>query len=276
MPDGSTVTYIYDGTFEGWLSAVFEAYARKSAEAEILSAYVQPEWGREYREVATDAEKASRVTRGIRSRMGTEVYHTIWTAFLSDAEDVGTVLYRYVRFGFEVGTSLTRRMTDPRVLAVNKLASLVTREAGHLLQFVRFAQTITGVYYAEISPQYAVLPILMPHFSHRMGTQAFVIYDNVHRCSGLSDGKRWVLTSVDGVQTPDLSESERAYRKLWKTFYDTVAVKERVNPALRQRLMPKKFWKNMVEMTERPVSVDSASAQSPSLQTESDETPQLP
>ena len=259
MSDGRAVTYLYDTTFDGFLTAVFEAYVDRNPEALIRPETVQTEFGQEYRTVETDREKSGRVARAIRSKMGTEVYHTVWTAFLKNTPEVTDDLYRYLRLGFCEGFRLPRLLTDPRVAAVNKHAALVSREAGHLLQFIRFAQTVTGVYYAEISPEFMVLPIIMPHFAHRLNAQAFVIYDKSHTCSGLFDGHRWVLTTADGLQAPDLSENERAYRKLWKTFYDTVAIEERINPELRRQLMPKKFWKHMTEMTELPVPGSPAS-----------------
>jgi hypothetical protein len=51
------------------------------------------------------------------------------------------------------------------------------------------------------------------------------------------------------MRIPALSADERGYRRMWKTFYDTVAIKERINPNLRRSHMPKKFWKNMTEMS---------------------------
>lgn len=263
MSERRTVTYLYDGTFDGFLTAVFAAYADREADARFAPQNTQIEWGSDYREIVTDPDKADRVTRGIRSKLGAEVYQTVWKAFLCDTPDTATDLYRYLRLGFEEGSRLTRLLADARVAKVNKYAALVSREAAALLQFVRFAQTVTGVYYAEISPQYAVLPLIVPHFVHRLNTQAFVIYDTTHRCSALSDGKCWMLTTADTIAAPDWSESERAYRKLWKTFYDTVAIEERINPALRQQLMPKKYWKHMVEMTELPVTKTETATLSP-------------
>ena len=37
----------------------------------------------------------------------------------------------------------------------------------------------------------------------------------------------------------------------WKRFYDVVAVEARYNPELRRQFMPKRLWKNIVEMHER-------------------------
>ena len=130
----------------------------------------------------------------------------------------------------------------------------MAREASHLLQFVRLGETETGVYYSEITPTYPVLPLIMPHFVHRLNTQAFVIYDKTHKQAGLYNGRQWVLTDADNAQPPAYTAEERQYRQLWKTFYDTVAITERINPKLRQQFMPKKYWRNMVEMTECPTA----------------------
>jgi hypothetical protein len=37
---------------------------------------------------------------------------------------------------------------------------------------------------------------------------------------------------------PAFSQEELAYRRLWKGFYDAIAIKERINPDLRRQLMP--------------------------------------
>ena len=42
-------------------------------------------------------------------------------------------------------------------------------------------------------------------------------------------------------------EEEAQYRRLWKRFYDTVEIRERHNPKLRQTHMPKRYWDTMTE-----------------------------
>ena len=37
-------------------------------------------------------------------------------------------------------------------------------------------------------------------------------------------------------------ETEKRYRRLWRCFYDTIAIRERENPKLRMSHMPKRFW----------------------------------
>ena len=40
---------------------------------------------------------------------------------------------------------------------------------------------------------------------------------------------------------------ELAYRKLWRTFYDTIAIEGRRNPKCRMTNMPKRYWAMMTE-----------------------------
>ena len=42
-------------------------------------------------------------------------------------------------------------------------------------------------------------------------------------------------------------EEERAWRGLWRRFYDTIAIEGRENPRCRMTQMPKRFWGTMTE-----------------------------
>ena len=248
MPDGTDLIYLYDDTFEGLMTAVFEAYARRPMADHIQSVCCQQTLGARYVEITTDDTKAERVIQGIRRKIGQEDYELLWTAFLSDCEDKGDRIYRYIRLGLEIGRSIHLRLTDDRVLAVSKISGLVGLEARMLLQFVRFSKLEGGIYYGEITPQYPVLPLLMPHFAERFNIQPFIIHDKTHRQAGVFDRKEWVIVSTEDMRLPAVAEEEGVYRRLWKNFYDTVAIKERINPVCRRNHMPKKYWKNMVEL----------------------------
>jgi probable DNA metabolism protein len=44
------------------------------------------------------------------------------------------------------------------------------------------------------------------------------------------------------------SEAEARSRALWKTFHRTVAIENRINPALQRQFMPARYWKHLTEM----------------------------
>lgn len=252
MPDGSTLIYLCDDTFEGLMTAVFEAYAHRPMPDAIQGNRCQQTLGARYVEITAVDEKAERVIAGIRKKLGQDDYALLWNAFLSDDDEKYDAIYQYIRLGLSIGQAIHLRLSDDRVLAVAKRSALVGREAHLLIQFVRFAQMEGGVYYGEITPQYPVLPLIMPHFVGRFHVQPFIIHDKTHRQAGIFDTREWTIASTASLHLPDRTPDEDGYRRLWRTFYDTIAIKERINPTLRRNHMPKKYWKNMVEMQPSP------------------------
>ncbi|MCI8554197.1 MAG: DNA metabolism protein [Clostridiales bacterium] len=257
MPEGRDMMLVYDGTFEGFLTAVFDSYGSGYAQCLIASQeQCQPRWGMDIREVSTDTEKYERVMAGVRRRMGQEGYEQVWTGFLSDDPRREDILLAYIRLGMKAGQRIHQMLTDDRVIAQTKMSGLVRREAHLLIQFARFACMSGGVYYAAITPEHHCLALLMPHFVDRFRVQPFVLHDKTHQLAGVFDRKEWVIASAEDLTLPDCSDDEQAWQKMWKAFYDTVAIRERYNPRCRMNHMPKKYWKNMVEMTSLPTPDD--------------------
>ena len=249
MPDGSNVILLYDGTFEGLMTAVFDSYSCHPAPEGVAQAQqCQQLLGREYRDVITDDEKADRVIAGVRRAMGADAYEKVWRAFLSCDDGKGDAIYRYIRLGMRIGRRILLRLTDDRVMRLEGIDRLVGREAGLLIEFVRFSEMEGGIYYGEITPENDVLPLIMPHFAERFHIQPFILHDKGRRQAGVFDTREWVLTSTEGMRLPDYARGEQEYRRMWKAFYNTIAIKELINPALRRNHMPKKYWKNMLEM----------------------------
>ena len=244
----SGLILLHDGTFDGFLTAVLEAYRRKPNAESVDETGCQQEFGMRYEEILTDMASAERVADGIRRTMGNLAYEKIWTAFLSDDDRKSPKLYEYIRLGMQVGYSVQSRLADERVSAVEKMASLVGREASKLLEFVRFGKLEGGIWYAKISPQYPVLPMLMPHFAARFNDMPFLLHDETHGQVAVYNLREWQIVSDETMLLPEYAPEEAEFRRLWKCFYDTVAIRERINPALRRQLMPKKYWKNLTEM----------------------------
>lgn len=54
-----------------------------------------------------------------------------------------------------------------------------------------------------------------------------------------------VTVKDHGRGIPDVDKAR--CRLLWKRFYDTIAIKERLNPKCRMTQMPQRYWKTMTE-----------------------------
>lgn len=245
-----SLVYLYDGSFDGLMTAIFEAYARKEfpdavAEEECL----QVAFGQETVRIETQKHRARRVERGIEEKLGEPVRRKIWTAYLAGTPDKATVIYRYVRRALSVGRRIYSDLAHADVLAIDKLNSLVGRETHLLKEFLRFSQMEGGVFYARISPEHFVVPMLMPHFTERYCVQPFLIHDDVHHVAGVYNMESWHMVDTQDMNIPDFTVDELQFRRMWKRFYETIAIRERLNPRCRRGMMPKKYWKNMTEMS---------------------------
>ena len=135
--------------------------------------------GRRYLEIRTDDAKAERVIAGVKKSLGADGYAQVWTCFQSNSVYKEDIIYKYIRFGMKIGRVIHQKITDERVMRLQKLVSLVGREAGMLRQFIRFSKLEGGIYYGEITPEHNVVAMLMPHFVSRFQIQPFIIHDKM-------------------------------------------------------------------------------------------------
>jgi probable DNA metabolism protein len=242
-------THLIDGSFDGLLTSVFDAYESKRFPERIYeSGDYQQDLTRTPADIRTDAAKAARVQAGIMRRIGGEAFDQVWMAYLSDDRERFIKVFRYLALGFMIGRKALGNLTEPAIMDVFELARRVGRETNHMLGFLRFSVMDDGVQYAAIAPACNQTPCLAPHFAGRMPDIPFVIHDTRRRIAAIYDTKDIAYADTGGVSpVKGFSEDERAFRELWRCFYGAIAIKERINPKLQRSLMPKRYWKNMTE-----------------------------
>ena len=66
------------------------------------------------------------------------------------------------------------------------------------------------------------------------------------------DKKQSYLVSEDEFKllNLNLSKTEKEIEILWQEFYKTIGIKERKNDRCRMNFMPKKYWKNILEVSD--------------------------
>ena len=249
------VAYLYDGTLEGLLSAVFLAYERHERPLDVVKeAQYEPRLGQSSIFVETDFGKAKRVRSGICRVAGSRTFETVKLASLSDDYQAGTSIYRFIRYVMArpadlAGAPVLDELSNPVVSDVCKLAKHVSNEAENMRQFVRFSHLENGVWYSHIRPNASVVPLVMGYFSSRLNDQAFIIFDDRHRIAGVYDGRRWQLVSADALDVPAATEHDGQMQEAWRRFYDALSIDERYNPELRRHFMPVRLWDDLPEMS---------------------------
>lgn len=240
--------YLYDGSFEGLLCCVFEAYYRHENPAYIeTETDCQLRFGYEYEHIFTDFEKANRVFSAAKKKISEKSAYNVMYTYLSNLPEKEKNILEYLRIGFRVGKSIDMRLTEDSVRFVINAARTVGSEAHAYKGLLRFSELANGAFYSEIQPKNNVLPILAYHFSKRLSTVAWIIFDTNRKLCCIYDCKKWYLQYVDSIKT-DFSDDEEKYRTLWKEFYKTIEIKERHNEKCRMSNMPKRYWANLTEM----------------------------
>ncbi|MCL2757228.1 MAG: TIGR03915 family putative DNA repair protein [Coriobacteriia bacterium] len=261
------LVFLYDGTFEGLLTAVFQAFKLKQYPVDIVTEEnLQLSLLGSYVPILVNQEQAQRVRAGIINNLGARTYSDISCAFLSDNEHKGGVILRYLQYLLKKGSRARTHLAHPAVLAFEDVMGEVTLEAHYFTQFVRFAQMQGGVFFSKIDPKAAVVPLIMDHFTARFNVQPFMIYDSRHHMAGVFDTNTWWLvdTAEQKLTLPATTEQEDEFQALWQTFFDTIAIEERRNPICQRNFMPKRFWGNMCEQIPPQLRKSQPTTETPS------------
>ena len=259
------VAYLYDGSIEGLLSAVFESYASHEVPEDIVEeGDWQPRLLQSVRHIDTDMARARRVRAGINRAAGNRAFSAIVRASLSEDPDKGIKVLRFIRYVMDKNSGRNPRLSvlsdlsNPVVGDVIALSNRVTNEAEKMRQFVRFTKRANGVWFSHCNPNASVVPLVMPHFVARFNIQPFAIYDEVHHIAGVYNGRDWQLVRGDIGIVPERASDDSYVEALWQRFYDSLSIDARYNPELRRHFMPVRLWKNLPEMAARPQGLSHA------------------
>ncbi len=241
------MTYVYDGTFSGFLCCVYESYVNR----EDPLFFRTPEEGEltllPERQVFTDPAHWTRVYDSLDRRISPTARRLVEDGFLTCMEERERALLELIRLGYEAGPSVTRRLQDERVYRVFRAVRALRNEAEQYRGFVRFSE-FDGMLAGEIEPKNRVLPLIAPFFHARLAEETFLLFDRTHGEALLHSRGRWQILSGVTFEMARPDEAERQYRQLWTRFYDTVAIAERENPLCRRTHMPKRYWSRLTEL----------------------------
>ncbi|MES2704413.1 MAG: TIGR03915 family putative DNA repair protein [Bacteroidota bacterium] len=250
---------VYDGSFAGLLTAVFDVYEYKYAGATIVpEARRQDSIFATSHMVYTDEIKAQRVWKGLEATINRAGINALYRTFLSEQAGMEDMLLRYMQYAFLKG-NIGSDYSHEAVRYVTDTAKKVHREKHRMEAFVRFQLTKDNLYYATVEPDFNVLPLIEPHFRKRYADQRWLIYD-VKRKYGLYYDLKQVqyitLTFNDAhgngkAVAAILDETEEIYQQLWQKYFASVNIASRKNMKLHIQHMPRRYWKYLPEKQPR-------------------------
>ena len=243
------VDYLYDGTFEGFLCCIFAHYYREKASGIYRKEDYQASMLRESRIIDTEAEKATRVYEAIEQKISRKDLRRIYRVFLSSDEEKENKLLDYIRLGFREGSRISLLHSHPVVFAVQQCEHKVSIETHRMKGLARFSALRDGdILYCCLEPDHDILEIIAGHFSDRLKNDPFIIHDKKRNKAVFASGGHWYISDFTDGDIPPLGVREEEYRGLWKKYFETIAIHERINPRCQKLFMPVRYWKNLTEL----------------------------
>lgn len=240
---------IYDAGKSGYGHAYIRFQTLSVAQSTTMDMFSEYVW------VDTDEEKAEMVSRSVRNKISEKAFYYVMRALSTEEPDKADVVYQFIVHGFAMGKSVTEALQIDCVARVFMMDRNVGNEVHHFFGFLRFQEIYNepSVLLAVFEPHNDILDYVMVHFADRLNKEYFLIYD-------ARRGKTAVHIPYKGWYIQKLSEEEKKkfakfsleteeYAQLWQSFFASIAIEERENPALQQNNLPKRFRKYMPEFS---------------------------
>lgn len=242
------IIFLYDGTFEGLLTSIHEGYYSPLKPDRIeLPDHRQEALLDQVIWIETDAGKSAKVGDAILSKLSKDILEHILHTWLSEDATAGTVVYAFLRHAFKTGPACIGHESHPAVNPLLRLSRAVTRESHRLLGLVRFMELESGIFYSRFEPDFNVLSILASHFASRLGDQFWVLHDARRGLAAFYNKETWNIAEVPMPEELVMHPDETRMQAYWQEYFRRIAIKERGNPNLQRQLMPKKYWKYLIE-----------------------------
>ncbi|MDR1067817.1 MAG: TIGR03915 family putative DNA repair protein [Clostridiales Family XIII bacterium] len=246
--------YLYDGSFDGFLTCVHRHYYAKSPREKAEGIFVRDAYRGDLVRAAafieTDAEKANAVNAAIAEKISGFDLERIYHVFCTETPEKEMKLLRYIRLGFRRGPGVGLLHGDPIVFEIQKAQRRLGTEVNRLCGLIRFSvvHSAREILYARIEPDNDVLEFLAPHFTDRFHSDPFIIHDLRRSKALISYGHEWYITELADEGLFERAADEDEIRALWRGYFDAMAIRERINPRCQRNMMPARYWKHLIEM----------------------------
>ena len=225
-------TLLYDGTFDGLLTAIFEVFEYRYQDVEIKNRenFQQENMFAEIHEVITQTEKSERVLNKLEQLIFSAVRQSIK----------------------HPNDNILQNFANDDVLKISKICKSVSRERHRMNAFVRFEKMQDNIFFAKIDPDFNVLPLIRKHFKDRYADQKWMIYDlrrhyglyyDLENCEFFYPDEKLNLNQYQ----EKFHDEEKKYQTLWQSYFTKTNIKERKNTKLHIQHVPKRYWKYLTE-----------------------------
>lgn len=241
---------LYDGTFEGLLTAIFYAYPMKEQVIITNNKNYMPNMLNTITNIKTESDKCERVYKSIMSKLDNTVLSNIYLMYLSEINSCESIILKYLKLCYKYGTSINLAKNNDTIILIDKYCKKVNIEAERFRQFVRFKEIAPLSFYAKIEPDHNILPLIIDHFTERFSDQKFIIHDLKRELALVYDKENSFITFLSKEESKKILSlsTDNTFENLFKVFYKSTTIKERINLKCRDNFMPRRYHKNLTEL----------------------------
>lgn len=250
-------TLLYDGSFDGLLTAIFEVFEYKFQDVEIIAQhhYQQENFFSEVHQVITNDEKSQRVLKKLETNIGKKGISQLMLVYFSERKDLERLIISAIQYSLKFPhQNILEDYAHPDMMEIAKVCKSVGREIHRMHAFIRFEKLQDDLFFAKIEPDFNVLPLIWKHFKARYADQKWMIFDLKRHYGVIYDLNDVDFFFPDEQQLQSLRHSEqfhhdeeKSYQKLWQRYFVKTGIPERKNMKLHIQWMPKRYWKYLTE-----------------------------
>ena len=242
---------IYDGSFEGFLSLVYEVYYKRLKPKKIYKTLPNEMIFEEIKKIKTIEENSIKVLDAMKEKLPKEIFCKFLNIFMCDTKEFEIALLEYIILGFK-DTKQLFNINNSSVFYLETLEKELFRHVHKMTGFIRFEELEDKTLYAKIQTKFNVAYFLGKHFLKRFNNQNFIIHDIERKIAFVKIENHISIENIASFETPNLSQNEAKFQKLWSSFFNSVSIKERTNVELQQNLVPLIYRTYMSEFLNKP------------------------
>lgn len=246
--------FVCRDSLEGILCGVYDAWMSRLGHANValeLENHGNIQMFCQYRQAEESQEKAGKVIDAIRKKAEQEAWEMVFRVSLSREEEKADRIYRFLIYALNLKKNITDMLQIPAVYEVFRMDRNVGNEAHLLIEFARFSQTREGVLVCTVKPKNDVVILMAPHFADRLPGENWIIYDQGRGKAAVHKAEEgWLILHIGSDQWKAKllnSTDQEEFQELWKTFHDSIAIRERTNYVCQRGHLPLRFRPYMTE-----------------------------
>jgi len=243
------ITYKFDGTFEGLITAFYFAFKNKENPNFISFDKIQLGFIDIIIDINTDLTIYNKMEQYLIKKCSLTCFKTIYTAFLH--KDITNYInfFHFIKIAFKYKEHTLDLRNISSVYEILKAKLAVVQESHKILGLLRFKKISKNLLYAKYSPTHNITSLLCPHFVDRLNNFNFIIHDDSRDVYAIYNKKNIIITKYTTTKFVNANDIEDEYNAFFKIYYEHIAIKERKNLKLQINLMPKKYWHFISELS---------------------------